>query len=376
MPSRRPEVARSRLMTGIESRKTDHLELTARGDVGFRTQGTLLTDVRLVHDALPELHLDEIDLSCTVLGKRLRAPILIAGMTGGTEHAGKINRDLAKIAETRGYAMGFGSQRPMLVNALAGESYAVRDVAPNVLLLGNVGAVQAAALQLSDISQLVNAVGADALCVHLNPAMEVVQPEGDKDFRGCLPQIARLAAELPFPIIAKETGCGISLSVAQRLAAAGVEHVDVSGAGGTSWVGVETLRAEGQGRALGELFWDWGVPTAASVLAVHRVGFRTVFATGGLKTGLDVARAVVLGATAGGLARPVIQAYYDGGPVAVERYLEQVERELRTAMLLVGAANVAQLQKVPRIIGGALREWDGLWASSATIRANNVGQLP
>jgi isopentenyl-diphosphate Delta-isomerase len=350
-------------MTGIESRKKDHLELTARGDVGFRAQGTLLSDVQLVHDALPELHVDDIDLSCVVLGKRLRAPILIAAMTGGTDHAGKINRDLAKIAEARGYAMGFGSQRPMLLNEAAVETYTVRDVAPDLLLLGNVGAVQASALEPQAISKLVNAVGADALCVHLNPAMEVVQPEGDKDFRGCLPQIARLARELPFPIVAKETGCGISLGVAQRLAAAGVEHVDVSGAGGTSWVGVETLRAQGEGRALGELFWDWGIPTAASVLATHRVGFRTVFATGGLKTGLDVARAIVLGATAGGLARPVIQAYYDGGPEAVERYLEQVERELRTAMLLVGAGNLAQLQKVPRLIGGSLREWDMLWAN-------------
>ncbi len=348
-------------MTGIESRKQDHLELTARGDVGFRAQGTLLSDVQLVHDALPELHLDEVDLSCTVMGKRLRAPIVIAAMTGGTDHAGQINRDLARIAEARGYAMGFGSQRPMLKNDAAVHSYTVRDVAPTALLLGNVGAVQAAALEPDAVLRLVNAVGADALCVHLNPAMEVVQPEGDKDFRGCLPQIARLVAELPVPIVAKETGCGISLAVARRLAAAGVEHVDVSGAGGTSWVGVETLRAQGEGRALGELFWDWGIPTAASVLAVHRVGFRTVFATGGLKTGLDVARAIVLGATVGGLARPVIQAYYEGGTGAVERYLEQVERELRTAMLLVGAGNLAQLQKVQRFVRGSLREWDELW---------------
>lgn len=362
--SAQPSGCVERPMTTIESRKKDHLELTARGDVGFRALGTLLSDVQLVHDALPELHRDEVDLSCTILGKRLRAPILIAGMTGGTEHAGKINRDLAAIAESRGYAMGFGSQRPMLVNEAAVESYSVRDVAPTALLLGNIGAVQAAALEPRAVGQLVHAVGADALCVHLNPAMEVVQPEGDKDFRGCLSQIARLAAELPFPVIAKETGCGISFSAAQRLAAAGVEHVDVSGAGGTSWVGVETLRARDEGRALGELFWDWGIPTAASVLATHRVGFRTVFATGGLKTGLDVARAIVLGASAGGLARPVIQAYYDGGSDAVVRYLVQVERELRTAMLLVGAGNLAQLQKVPRMLTGGLRDWDALWANA------------
>lgn len=352
-------------MSGIESRKTDHLELTARGDVGFKEQGTLLSEVRLVHDALPELHLDEIDLSIVVMGKRLRAPILIAGMTGGTEQAGKINRDLALIAERRGYAMGFGSQRPMLLNPAAVASYTVRDVAPTALLLANVGAVQACAIDDDVVAKLVTSVGADALCVHLNPAMEVVQPEGDKDFRGCLPRIVRLATDMPFPVVAKETGCGISRSVAERLAAAGVEHVDVSGAGGTSWVGVETLRAQGVGRALGELFWDWGIPTAASVLACHRVGFRTVFATGGLKTGLDVARALALGASAGGLARPIIQAYYDGGAPAVERYLEGVERELRTAMLLVGAASIAQLQKVPRFLTGALAEWDALWGQAA-----------
>jgi isopentenyl-diphosphate delta-isomerase len=355
-------------MTGIESRKTDHLELTARGDVGFRNQGTLLENVHLVHDALPELHLDEVDLSCTILGKRLRAPILIAGMTGGTDQAGQINRDLARIAEARGYAMGFGSQRPMLLNRSAIASYSVRDVAPGILLLGNIGAVQATALQPSVLEELGQSVGVDALCVHLNPAMEVVQPEGDKDFRGCLPQIAKLASELPFPVIAKETGCGLSLSAARRLAAAGVEHVDVSGAGGTSWVGVETLRARDEGRALGELFWDWGIPTAASVLAVSRVGFRTIFATGGLKSGLDIAKAVVLGASAGGLARPVIQAYYDGGADAVTRYLARVERELRTAMLLVGAANVAQLRKVPRLLSGSLAEWESLWERSRNDR--------
>lgn len=352
-------------MGGIESRKTDHLELTARGDVGFRQQGTLFSDVHLVHDALPELHLDEIDLSCTVLGKRLRAPILIAAMTGGTEHAGAINRDLARIVEERGYAMGFGSQRPMLTNPASVTSYSVRDVAPTALLLGNIGAVQAAALDVDSVGSLVTQIGADALCVHLNPAMEVVQPEGDKDFRGCLPQLARLAAELPCPVIAKETGCGLSLSVARRLAAAGIDHVDVSGGGGTSWVGVETLRAADEGRALGELFWDWGIPTAASVLAVQHVGFRTIFATGGLATGLDVARALVLGASAGGLARPVIQAYYDGGADAVVRYLDRVERELRTAMLLVGASNVAQLKNVPRFLTGALRDWQSLWTTGA-----------
>jgi isopentenyl-diphosphate Delta-isomerase len=346
----------------LENRKADHLELTARGDVGFRDQGTLLNCVHLVHNALPELTLGSIDTSCMLLGKRLRAPLLIAGMTGGTEHAGQINRDLASIAEERGYAFGFGSQRPMLVNPQAVESYSVRERAPSALVLGNIGAVQAAAMEPAAIIKLVKDAGADALCVHLNPAMEVVQPGGDQDFRGCLPRIGLLAREMPFPVIAKETGCGLSLDVASRLAAAGVEHVDVSGAGGTSWVGVETLRASGDARALGELLWDWGIPTAASVLAVSHVGFKTIWATGGMKTGLDVARAIALGASGGGIARPVLQAYYAGGREAALQFLIQVERELRTVMLLVGASNLAQLRRAPKLLTGMLKEWSDLWA--------------
>jgi isopentenyl-diphosphate delta-isomerase len=334
----------------LETRKADHLELTARGDVGFKEQGTLLNCVHLVHNALPELELGAVDTSCTLLGKRLKAPLLIAGMTGGTEHAGQINRDLASIAEERGYAFGFGSQRPMR--------------APHTLILGNIGAVQAAAMDPPAIRRLVEAVGADALCVHLNPAMEVVQPGGDQDFRGCLARIGALAREMSFPVIAKETGCGLSLDVASRLAAAGVEHVDVSGAGGTSWVGVETLRASGDERALGELLWDWGIPTAASVLAVNQVGFKTIWATGGMKTGLDVARAIALGASAGGIARPVLQAYYAGGRDAALSFLIQVERELRTVMLLVGASNLGQLRRAPRLLTGMLKEWNELWTSN------------
>ena len=351
-------------MTDIGSRKADHLELTARAAVGFRQQGTLFDGVRLVHNALPELHLDDVDLSVTILGKKLRAPILIAGMTGGTPQAGEINRALARIAQEQGYAFGLGSQRAMLVKPDTTISYQVREVAPDVLLLGNIGAVQAAALNVNEVRTLVEAVGADALCVHLNPAMEVVQPGGDHDFRGCLSQLSRLAGELSVPVIAKETGCGLSFAVARRLAAAGIEHVDVSGAGGTSWVGVETLRASGSDQALGELFWDWGVPTAASVMAVDRVGFRTTFATGGVSNGMDVMRALVLGASAGGLARPVLQAYYSGGDVGVRAFLLHVERELRTAMLLVGARSVRELRRVPRLITGALREWDDLWSQS------------
>lgn len=346
--------------TGIEGRKGDHLTLCATEDVGFRTATTLLEDVRLIHDALPELSLDEIDLSIRVLGKSLRAPIFIASMTGGTEEAARINRELASIAEQRGYGFGLGSQRAMMKRPESAASFVVRDVAPTTLVLGNVGGVQAARSTTEEIRALVTHVGADALCVHLNPAMEVVQPEGDRDFRGVVEAIARLSRELELPIIAKETGCGIGPAAAQKLRAIGVRHVDVSGAGGTSWVGVETKRAAGRDeskRALGEAFWDWGVPTAVSTAVCAAAGFTTVIATGGIARGIDVANAIALGASAAGIARPVLRALHEGGRAGAVAFLDGIEAELRTAMLLCGARDVAALKQAPRVIGGQLAVW-------------------
>jgi isopentenyl-diphosphate delta-isomerase len=347
-------------VTQISKRKNDHLDLAARGNVGFRDKTTLLECVELVHDAMPELNLDDVDLRVRVLGRSLRAPIIVAGMTGGTERARDINRELASIAEERGYGFGLGSQRPMLKDAACTETYRVRDVAPSVLLLGNIGAVQAAALPSARVAELVSAVGADAICVHLNPAMEVVQSEGDRDFRGIEATFRRLASELECPVIAKETGCGLSAGVGRRLVAAGIRDVDVSGAGGTSWVGVETERAQAEDRPLGKAFWDWGIPTAASLLCVGPLHFRTVIATGGIATGLDAARALVLGAHAVGIARPVLQALEQGGRAQALAFLAGLERELRTALLLIGACDVAKARSCPRLLRGELQRWAAL----------------
>ncbi|HEU4412183.1 MAG TPA: type 2 isopentenyl-diphosphate Delta-isomerase [Polyangiaceae bacterium] len=345
------------MSTDISQRKADHIDLAARGDVGFRHTTTLFECVRLVHDALPEAHLDELDTSVTLLGKRLRAPIVIAAMTGGTPRAGALNRELAALAERRGYGFGLGSQRAMHLDQGRGETYAVRDVAPSALVLGNVGVVQARALATAELRALADRVGADALCVHLNPAMEVVQPGGDRDFRGGLETLARLARELGLPLIAKETGCGLSRPVVRRLYEAGVRHVDVSGAGGTSWVAVETQRAEGDAKALGQAFWDWGVPTAASVVYAAQEPFETVIATGGVQNGLDVAKALALGAHAAGLARPVLKALVNEGAEAADRFLDQVEAELRTAMLLTGSRRAHDLRRAGRVLTGELRDW-------------------
>src|SRR5690606_14088804 len=243
-----------------------------------------------------------------------------------------------------GYAFGLGSQRAMFVDPKKAETYRVRDVAPNVLLLGNVGVVQASQMTTAEVESLVREVGADALCLHMNPAQELVQPGGDRDFRGGLETFRRLAAELSVPVVAKETGAGIGAPTAKRLFDAGVRYADTSGAGGTSWVGVETLRAEGDARALGEAVWDWGTPTAASVVHCAREGL-TTFATGGISTGLDVARAIALGASAAGIARAALIAFTECGEEGAHAFFERVEGELRAVMLLVGAKDVAALQR-------------------------------
>ncbi len=348
-------------MGDIGQRKADHLTICATEDVGFRGRTTLLECVELVHDSLPELAMDDLDPSVTLCGKTLRVPLIIAAMTGGTSEAAEVNHKLAAIAEKRGCGFGLGSQRAMQKVPESAWTYDVRKHAPKTLVLGNVGVVQAREQSTATLDKLARDIGADALCVHMNPAMELIQPEGDRDFRGCVETFARLARELSLPVIAKETGSGISIRTASRLREVGVRYIDVSGAGGTSWVGVETLRAEGTAREVGERFWDWGVPTAASVAYSRRAGHQ-VIATGGIRTGLDVARSIALGATAAGIARPLLQALREGGEAAAESYLDRVERELLTVMLLTGSRRVEDLERAPRVILGQLKDWLALGA--------------
>jgi len=344
------------MSSDIEKRKADHLDLCATDAVAFRQRTTLLECVRLVHQSLPEASYESIDTRVRLLGKELRAPLLIAAMTGGHERAAEINQALASIANELGYAFGLGSQRAMQKRPETGWTYQVREHAPDALLFGNVGVVQARDMPTESIARMVEEVGADALCVHMNPAMELVQPEGDRDFTGGLQTFRRLWAELEVPVIAKETGNGISREAAEKLRSIGIRHADTSGAGGTSWVGVETLRAEGEGRALGEALWDWGIPTAASVRYCVDAGLVTI-ATGGIRTGMDVARAIALGASCAGIARNVYQAFLEGGVDGARAFLRRVERELRSIMLLCGARSIEELQRAPRIVTGELRDW-------------------
>src|SRR6185436_9309847 len=338
----------------IGSRKSEHLDLRIEDDVAFQDKTNLFEEVHLVHDALPELALDEIDLRTELVGKTLKAPLVIAAMTGGVERANAINRDLASVAEELGIGFALGSQRPLLSHGIE-DGYRVRDVAPSALVLGNIGLVQARDTSTAALAKLVEKVGADALCLHLNPAMEVVQPGGDRDFRGGLDTIARVVRELPVPVIVKETGCGLSRRVGERIKECGVQWVDTSGAGGTSWVGVETKRAKAT-KALGERFWDWGIPTAASVAQLGGLGLGIV-ATGGMTDGLMIARALALGARAGGIARPFLQAHAQGGRDAARTLATSVIEEIRLACLLTGSRTPADLAKIPVVLGPRLQRW-------------------
>jgi isopentenyl-diphosphate delta-isomerase len=339
----------------IAKRKADHLEVAASGRADF-VKSTLLEHVHLVHQSLPELSLDEIDLSTLLIGKRLAAPLVITGMTGGTAEAAAVNRDLARAAQAAGVALGLGSQRAMAEHPELTASYEVRDVAPDVVLIGNVGGVQALAMGPAKIGELARRIGADAIAIHLNPGQELIQERGDRDFRGVRDAIARVVEASPIPVLVKETGCGLSLEAARALVAVGVHTVDVAGAGGTSWVAVEAVRAaEGSGAAaLGHELWDWGLPTAVAVAACVRARLE-VIASGGLRNGHDVARALALGARAGGMAAPMLRAQRAGGHAAVAALLGQVIASIRSVCLLTGCRTAGDLAAAPRHLGAPLR---------------------
>jgi isopentenyl-diphosphate delta-isomerase len=338
----------------VERRKEEHLDLAARAEVEAPGTDALFGEVQLVHEALPERALDELDLSVELLGKRLSTPLFVTAMTGGAEAALAVNRAVAAAAQAVGAAIGVGSMRAVLEDPALARTFQVRDVAPTALLVANLGAWQLAEVGLDGARRLCEAIGADALAVHLNAAQELAQPEGDRDFRGALRAIETVCKGLSLPVLAKETGCGLSRATARRLVDAGVAALDVAGAGGTSWPAVEALRA---GRPeVGAALADWGIPTAASVAACADLGV-PVIASGGLRSGVDAAKAIALGATAAGFARPLLLAARDGGAEAAVAALRALDETLRAATLLAGARTVDELRRVPRVIGPRLEAW-------------------
>ena len=354
------------LAAKIEARKGEHLWY-ARGDVEARTPAGW-NDIELVHQALPEADLDRIDLSTEFLGRRLKAPLVLAAMTGGHEDAIEINVNLARAAERYGLAMGVGSQRAALRTPALARTYAVaRREAPTAFLIANIGAPQLVRqgneppLTSADAEGLVAMIEANALAVHLNWLEEAVQPEGNRNAAGCVDALASLIEDLAghTAVIGKETGAGLSRQAAEQLAAAGVAALDVGGKGGTSFAAVEGQRAAAHGdelRArLGDVFRDWGLPTPVSVVAAVSAKL-PIIATGGIRNGLDAAKALALGATLVGVARPMLHAALQGEK-ALAPVIETYLTELATAMFLTGSTNAAELRQAPRVVMGATQQW-------------------
>ncbi|MBX5484344.1 MAG: type 2 isopentenyl-diphosphate Delta-isomerase [Myxococcaceae bacterium] len=340
-------------------RKDAHLDLAATGDVEPAGNSTLLECVHLVHCAMPEMGEDDLDASTPFMGKVLRYPLIITGMTGGTDRAGEVNRELAALAERFGIAFGVGSQRAMIEDPKSAVSFEVRQVAPSTVVIGNIGLRQAAAIGASGAERLVRAIGADGLALHLNPGQELTQPEGDRDFRGGYTVVADLVKAFGDRLLVKETGCGISPDVAKQLADLGVKNIDVSGLGGTSWVRVEQLRASGVQAAVGAVFSGWGIPTAAAVATVRRAVGREVrlIASGGIRNGLEAAKAIALGADLAGMALPLFRALQQGGPKAAQAALEAIIGGLRQALILTGSRTPARLREKRKVITGELKDW-------------------
>ncbi|MBD2446917.1 type 2 isopentenyl-diphosphate Delta-isomerase [Nostoc sp. FACHB-152] len=332
--------------TEIETRKADHLRVCLEEDVQFQQVTSGFECYRFTHHCLPEINRSDINLQTTFLGKHLGAPLLISSMTGGTELAKLVNTRLATVAQRYRLAMGVGSQRIAIEQPQLASTFAVRSFAPDILLLANLGAVQLNyGCGLDECLHLVDSLEADALILHLNPLQECVQSKGDTDFRGLLSKIAQLCQQLPVPVIAKEVGNGISAVMAQKLIDAGVAAIDVAGAGGTSWAKVESQRAkDNKQRRLGQTFADWGLATADCLNSIRAIAPTIpLIASGGLTNGLDVAKAIALGADLAGLARPFLAAAVTS-EAAVDELAEILIAELETALFCTGNTSLAELR--------------------------------
>ena len=345
-----------------EKRKADHIRICLNENAQAREAATGFKDASLVHRALPEIDKQKISLSTTVFGHKFAAPIIVGAITGGTAEATRINAAIAEAVETLHLGMGVGSQRAAIENAKLEKTFSVaRKKAPTAFLIANVGGIQLVhGYGVKEVKKAIEIIDADAVAVHLNPLQEAVQPEGQTSFKGVLEKIGEIAGAVDKPVIVKETGSGISAEDAKKLEAAGVKGIDVSGAGGTSFAAVEYYRAKGKEnsvqRFLGDAFWDWGTPTVASLIETTQTVKIPVIASGGVRNGADIAKALALGASLASLSQPVLQAANKSAK-DTESALAFLTEELRNAMFLVGAGSVEQLAKAPVVVTGKTAEW-------------------
>jgi len=339
----------------IKRRKREGIEIPLNENIQGRTASTYLEYVKLLHNALPEINYDQIDLSIEFLNRSFSAPLIIDSMTGGTDEAFVINKRLGLIAERYGLGMGLGSQRAGLKSDKLVESYSIaRKVAPNAFLIANIGGAQLSdGLSNSDILKIIKMIDANALAIHLNPLQELIQPEGEPRFKGILKKISNLVNEVEIPIIVKEVGSGISADVAIKLEKSGINSINVAGAGGTSWAGIEKIRADQHNEyiksQLGELFWDWGIPTALSILLVSNSVKIPVIASGGLRNGLEIAKCLILGANVCAMAFPFLKRA-SKSEEELEKFTQLILSEIRSTMFLLGAKDVHSLKNTRYIL--------------------------
>lgn len=338
--------------TTHENRKLEHLRINLKENVQFRQTTTGLERYRFVHQALPELNLNEISLATTFFNKPLHAPILISSMTGGAHEAERINHTLASAAQATGVAMGLGSQRAAIEDESLAYTYQVRRVAPDILLFANLGAIQLNYdYSVTQCRRAIELVGADALILHLNAIQEAVQAGGNLHWKGLLKKIEQVCRTLEVPVVVKEVGFGISAETARQLADAGVAAIDVAGAGGTSWAAVEAYRAPSSFlRELAEAFWDWGIPTAESLEQVHRAAPNLpLIASGGIKDGIDAAKCIALGADLVGYASPMLKLAERGVEDVIDG-IKMIEEQMRVAMFGIGAEDLDALRHTQHLI--------------------------
>lgn len=333
----------------ISDRKLEHLKLCTHSNVEYRRK-TGYEEIELIHKALPQINKEKINIKTEFLQKKLDAPIIITGITGGHPASLAVNRELARAAEELQIGMGVGSQRAAVENPELESTYTVvRDEAPSTFIIGNIGAPQ-----MEYAEKAAAMMDLDAMAVHLNPLQEAIQPEGDVNATEYLQFIKKTSQTLDIPVIVKETGAGIKREDSIAIEEAGAAAIDIAGAGGTSWAAVETYRSKD--RSMGELFWDWGIPTAVSTAEVSQSIKIPVISSGGIRTGLDAAKALALGAETVGIALPLLKEAYQGHEAVVLK-LQKFMEELKIAMYLVGASSISDLRKCDMVILGKTREW-------------------